>query len=129
MSSDVGTSLEDFEDIAAIRASAHRAAQQLTSVLQNYREQHPALHGLIDLITAIVPPMQIAAAEFGAALPAARYLSQDEDLTMMDHMALSNLMEMVVMTQDIAAILHLGAAQMEKVYQMHDPESLGVSDE
>jgi hypothetical protein len=125
----VTTSMEDFEEIGDLRDVAVSAADRMNRTLAVYRDQHPPLHGLVDVMSTILPPLQIAAGEMGALIPALRMLTQDEEMTLLDHAALSNLLDILIEASTLLTPLSIGFALIRTIEDGHDPEALGVLDE
>jgi hypothetical protein len=115
-----------FEDIAEIREYAEEAASRVIASLVHYRERNPNLHGLTDLMAEVIPNIQIAAGEMAALIPAVDYLCSDEELTVDDHVVLDHLLESLINSKDLVAMLHSGLCKIEEIWSNHDLEKLGA---
>jgi hypothetical protein len=126
-------SSSDYEDAfdahADIQAESDEISKKLSSTLAIYRDNHPALSGFVQLLDEIFPAAYVASGRLSVAITSAQFLTQDATLTMFDHAALSNLLELVVECGELFSRQYELVGLMEYIYQSHDPIELGAKDE
>ena len=120
---------EAFDALADIQAESDEVAKRLSSTLAIYRDNHPALSGFVQLLDEIFPAAYIASGRLSVAITSAQFLTQDPKLSMFDHAALSNLLEIVVECGELFSRQHELVGLMEYIYQSHNPIELGVEDD
>ena len=118
-----------FEALADIQAESAEISKRLSSTLAIYRDNHPALSGFVQLLDEIFPAAYVASGRLSVAITSAQFLTQDATLTMFDHAALSNLLEIVVECGELFSRQYELIGLMEYIYQSHDPIQLGVKDD
>lgn len=130
MSDPSSSDYEDaFDALADIQAESDEIAKRLSSTLAIYRDNHPALSGFAQLLDEIFPAAYVASGRLSVAITSAQFLTQDATLTMFDHAALSNLLELVVECGELFSRQYELVGLMEYIYQSHDPIELGAKDE
>jgi hypothetical protein len=130
MSDPSSSDYEDaFDALADIQAESDEIAKRLSSTLAIYRDNHPALSGFVQLLDEIFPAAYVASGRLSVAITSAQFLTQDATLTMFDHAALSNLLELVVECGELFSRQYELVGLMEYIYQSHDPIQLGVEDD
>jgi hypothetical protein len=130
MSDPSSSDYEDaFDALADIQAESDEIAKRLSSTLAIYRDNHPALSGFVQLLDEIFPAAYVASGRLSVAITSAQFLTQDATLTMFDHAALSNLLELVVECGELFSRQYELVGLMEYIYQSHDPIELGAKDE
>ena len=120
---------EAFDALADIQAESDEVAKRLSSTLAIYRDNHPALSGFVQLLDEIFPAAYIASGRLSVAITSAQFLTQDPKLSMFDHAALSNLLEIVVECGELFSRQYELVGLMEYIYQSHNPIELGVEDD
>jgi len=130
MSDPSSSDYEDaFDALADIQAESDEISKKLSSTLAIYRDNHPALSGFVQLLDEIFPAAYVASGRLSVAITSAQFLTQDATLTMFDHAALSNLLELVVECGELFSRQYELIGLMEYIYQSHDPIALGAKDE
>jgi hypothetical protein len=130
MSDPSSSDYEDaFDALADIQAESDEISKKLSSTLAIYRDNHPALSGFVQLLDEIFPAAYVASGRLSVAITSAQFLTQDATLTMFDHAALSNLLELVVECGELFSRQYELVGLMEYIYQSHDPIELGAKDE
>lgn len=128
--SDSSSDYQDaFDALAEIQAESDEVAQQLSSTLGMYHDNHPALSGFVRLLQQIFPATYIASGRLSVAVTSAQFLTQDQKLSMLDHAALSNLLEIVIECGELFSRQYELIGLLEYIYQNHNPTELGVIDE
>jgi hypothetical protein len=120
---------EAFDALADIQAESDEVAKRLSSTLAIYRDNHPALSGFVQLLDEIFPAAYISSGRLSVAITSAQFLTQDPKLSMFDHAALSNLLEIVVECGELFSRQYELVGLMEYIYQSHNPIELGVEDD
>ena len=121
--------LSYHSEVADTSEAATALAKRTRAGLEVYADQHPSLQGAVRLINDTIPPLQEVAGALSSLIPAARYLTTDPELTVLDHLALDSLLDAVVEQQDLLAAIMEAVTIIQRIRDQHDIASLGLSEE
>jgi hypothetical protein len=120
--------LADFEEIVVTREEARAMSERLGRGLEVYREHHPSLVGVIGLTGDTITGMLESAGAISSLIPAIRYLITDEDMTVLDHAALSSLIDMVAEQRELLHAITDALDVVDEINHAHKPELLGLKE-
>lgn len=116
---------ERFNEIFEMRDASLALRDHFERSLAIYANEHPALQGIVSESSAFLTSLTSAASAACVLLPAIESLANDDSLTLLDHAALHNLLD--ILLENGSAFSHaidIAITCLSETHSSHDPSQI-----